>query len=386
MVIDLASLWLITGVIAFLSGVANTIISHSNLQVKGIGYWAVFSFVFVAGILTSSQAGIINVSEWSSLSDILFITAFTSLYIGVREICLKQDHPWMLLAGIWLLASGLMFFTTSVSPDDHLRLAIFSLFVAVISAMSCQQILPRISSEYKGHISLFVIFSVTALFMVSKVVVTYAYGLPANSVGATQWVVATGILMLVSLIWFIFSVILIAAEKLQAELAETGYRDALTGLLNNKGIEETAQRVIKRNRRTQTPVTLMMIDIDFFRDMNDVYGYEFSNGVLQRVASLIDNELRYEDYSSRYQSDVFIIILEGASKEGMMIPAERILHALEREDLYINDTLVPCTVSIGISTSSGDQDFYDLVSTAHVALEEVKAEGGNGVKVSEDSL
>lgn len=379
--IDLGSLWLVIAMTAFLSGIANTIISLSSLQVKGIGYWAIFSFLFTAGILLSSNANILSVIDWASFSDVFFVTAFTSLYVGVREIKNEQIHPWMLLGTLWVAAVCLIYYTTAISPDAHMRLSIFSLYVAIISVMCSFQIYKNLSYQSKGQISLLVIFVGVALFMAGKFVAQYGYDLTVGSAGYNQWLIATGLVMQICLIWFIFSVVLIVAEKLQAELAESGHRDYLTGLLNQNGITETAERVLKRNLRTQTPVTLLMIDIDSFKEMNHVYGYVFANSILQRVGQLIQETLRFEDSCSRYQADVFVLILEGSCDEDILLPAQRILNALDEDDLNIEDTLVPCTVSMGIASSTGDKDFYDLMQLAHKTLQEVKMQGGNGIKV-----
>lgn len=382
MTIDIASLWLIVGMTALLSGIANSIIHLSSLQVRGIGYWAVFSFLFAIGISLSRNANVGSMQDWIFLGDVILVTAFTSLYIGVRELKDKHIHQWVLLGALWVAAVCLMYYADEIAPDDALRLSVFSLYVAVISIMCSYEIYKEISFRSKGQISLLVIFTAVALFMVGKVVALYGYDIVENSQEHSQWLLATGLVMQVSLIWFIFSVVLIVAEKLQDKLAENGYKDHLTGLLNQKGIEETAERVLKRNQRTKTPVTLLIVDVDFFREMNDTYGYTFSNTVLQRVGDLIEDTLRFEDFSARYQSDVFVILLEGATKDGMLLPAQRIINALDEEDLNIDDTLVPCTVSVGIATSTGGKDFYDLVQLAHAALLDVKAEGGNNLKVS----
>lgn len=382
---DIESLWIIVGMTALLSGIANSIISYSSLQIKGIGYWAVFSFLFAIGITFSRTAHIVSSHDWF-LADIIFVTAFTSLYIGVREIKDEHIHPWILLGVLWVVAVCLIYYANQIASDPHLRLSVFSLYVAVISLMCSYEIYKDISFRSKGQVSLLVIFVGVALFMVAKIAAQYGYTIVENSQGHSHWLLATGLVMQVSLIWFIFSVVLIVAEKLQTKLAENGYKDHLTGLLNQKGIEETAERVLKRSQRTQTPVTLMIIDVDFFREMNDTYGYTFANTVLQRVGDLIEDTLRFEDFSARYQSDVFVILLEGSSKEGVLLPAQRILKALDEEDLNIDDTLVPCTVSIGVATSTGGKDFYDLVQLAHAALLDVKAEGGNNLKVSGEDL
>lgn len=384
--IDLGSLWLVIAMTAFLSGIANTIISLSSLQVKGIGYWAIFSFLFTAGILLSSNANILNVTVWASLTDVIFVTAFTSLYVGVREIKNEQIHPWMLLGTLWVVAVCLIYYTTEISPNSNMRLSIFSLYVAVISVMCSLQIYKDLSYQSKGQISLLVIFVSVALFMAGKIAAQYSYDLTVGSVGDKQWLIATGFVMQICLIWFIFSVVLIVAEKLQAELAESGHRDYLTGLLNQNGITETAERVLKRNLRTQTPVTLLMIDIDSFKEMNHVYGYVFANSILQRVGQLIQETLRFEDSCSRYQADVFVLILEGSCDEDILLPAQRILNALDEDDLNIEGTLVPCTVSMGIASTTGDKDFYDLMQLAHKTLQEVKMQGGNGIKVCAAAL
>ncbi len=385
MTIDLVSLWMIVGLTAFLSGIANTVIRFSNLQLEGISYWAGFSYLFAIGIMLSSTIGINGNPTYAFIPNLMFITAFTSLYLGVRESCMKSGHPWLMISGIWVVGVCMVYFATSVTPDNGLRLNIFNLYVALLCGMSAWQLYRNLARDHKGQISLLVLLVGVVIFMIIKSFYQASYDYQIGGESYTQWLVATGLLMQISLIWFIFSVVLISAEHLQDELIQCGYRDVLTGLLNDTGMEETAKRVLRRCQRTQTPVMLMMIDVDFFRDMNDVYGYEFSNGVLQEVAKTITQTLRFEDYSARYQSDVFVTLHEGASESDQLIPAQRLLHSFEEKDLNINGTLVPCTVSVGIATSTGDLDFYDLIDLANEALQEVKGKGGNSIKVYQDN-
>jgi len=380
--IDPATLWSITGVVALLSGIIYTAIYIRLDKIKGIGYLAIFAFLYACGVALNSFSVFSGNIGFIFLSDVFLISAIMAIYLAVREFSDKKPLSWMILGAIWVATVCSAYYVTTIAQDHTYKVVLFGLYTVSVFGMASYHLYSKVKLSSLGRLSLFVLLVYTTLFLAIKFISQYTYDIHSGSDAYNSWFISTNLIFLINLIWLMFSATFILAEKYQMELAERGYTDHITGLLNQKGIEEAAHRIIKRNQRTKTPVSLLMIDVDFFKEMNDVYGYDFSNHVLKSVGNLIKDTLRVEDYSCRYQADVFIVVIEGASLDEILLPSQRILNALSEEDLNIDGTLVPCTVSIGVAASVGDKDFYDLVEQAHEALMNVKSQGGNGIERS----
>lgn len=383
--LDPITIGVIVGMTAFMSSIAFALIHHSRLKARGAAHWATFSFLLAVGLFVGSFNNILGPVYSVFFADVIYIASLSFVYLGVRELTEEEAPSWMLLGFFWMTSVSFLYYSNVLYPDAMLSITIISLAVALLTAASAYQIYKKWNWYSTGKISLFALFIFTSLFMVIKSLSIHVIEFGIADEGFIKWVVASGLIIQFSLVWFIFSVILIATEKINDDLDVKGLIDPLTGLLNQNGLEATAQRVIKRNQRTQTSVALMMIDIDFFKEMNDVYGYAHANSVLQQVANIIGNTLRFEDYCSRYDADVFVALLEGANASDVILPAQRILHALEEEDLKVDNTLVPCTVSIGIAISTGEGDLYDLLYQCDEVLQQIKLEGGNNYRVSDMS-
>ena len=143
--------------------------------------------------------------------------------------------------------------------------------------------------------------------------------------------------------------------KIEAQLKESSQRDNLTQLLNRKAIEEHAEVEIHRARRRATPCSLLLVDIDHFKKINDMLGHLAGDTAIQRVAELLESNVRPYDWVGRWGGEEFLIVLPEADEEGAGRVAERIRTAVAGDGLDVTSTgAIPVTVSIGIaSTSTG---------------------------------
>ncbi len=134
-----------------------------------------------------------------------------------------------------------------------------------------------------------------------------------------------------------------------SEATEQVYKDSLTDLYNQRFLAEVLVKKIEENKRYKTPFSVLFIDIDHFKRVNDSLGHLVGSGVLTRMGSVLQNQIRTTDYAFRYGGDEFIIILshtEGTDAENV---AERIRDAIEHEKFIVNELEVRVTVSIGLA-------------------------------------
>lgn len=167
----------------------------------------------------------------------------------------------------------------------------------------------------------------------------------------------------------------------QDKLAELAIRDSLTGLYNRREFERLLNDEIHRFRRHGHPVSLLILDIDHFKQINDRYGHQVGDEALRTVADIITNESRTGDVIARYGGEEIAIILPETDAANAVHLAERTCHAVAEFPVMISpQEVIPITVSIGTATVPDDAHASrDLVTAADLAMYEAKRSGRNCV-------
>jgi len=160
-------------------------------------------------------------------------------------------------------------------------------------------------------------------------------------------------------------------------LSET---DELTGLYNTRGFAIAANRLFGQAVRYGRPASLLMVDCDNLKPVNDSHGHEAGNRLLRQVANAVQSELRATDVPARYGGDEFIVLLPETPPKGAADVAERIRNAIGARPIAFDGQRITATVSIGIACYPEDGRTLDaLASRADRALYQAKQEGRNKV-------
>jgi diguanylate cyclase (GGDEF)-like protein len=156
--------------------------------------------------------------------------------------------------------------------------------------------------------------------------------------------------------------------------------DGLTGLANRRHCDERLAAEIARSERYDTPLTLILCDIDEFKAANDTHGHAFGDLVLQQFAAVLSETLRDVDVSSRWGGEEFLIVLPGTTLEGALDAAERIRARFAELEFTGDGGPVRITASFGVARFAPGTDAQSLVRAADEALYEAKRRGKNRVK------
>ncbi len=160
--------------------------------------------------------------------------------------------------------------------------------------------------------------------------------------------------------------------------------DGLTGLGNRRYFDEYLTAEWKRCQRTQSPLSVLMIDVDHFKRYNDAYGHLAGDDVLKQVARVIqEGSTRSTDLAARFGGEEFVVILTGVPQEGAVHVAERLVQGVR--DLNIAHGNDRVTISAGVATAwpDADGDPARLVNAADLALFRAKNEGRNRLVYAE---
>jgi diguanylate cyclase (GGDEF)-like protein len=160
-------------------------------------------------------------------------------------------------------------------------------------------------------------------------------------------------------------------------LAHQATHDSLTGMPNRTLMRRRLERELAALASPGQSVTLMMLDLDGFKEVNDTYGHSTGDQVLMQVAQRIVNSVREVDVVARLGGDEFAVLLEGCPRDHVAVLARRVLAALELP-LKLRTTTVAVAASIGIATGGIGESADELLRNADLAMYSAKASGGNG--------
>ena len=164
--------------------------------------------------------------------------------------------------------------------------------------------------------------------------------------------------------------------NLNTHLSEMANKDKLTGLWNRRALDDQLDAQIAMAQRMSSPFSILLIDIDRFKKINDSFGHQFGDQVLQTMAVTMEQCVRKTDFTARFGGEEFIVLLPNTDQQGAMSLAEKIRS--EIETLTVWEQII--TISIGVSTLSHEiYDHKSLLSTADIALYQSKMRGRNCV-------
>jgi two-component system, cell cycle response regulator len=180
---------------------------------------------------------------------------------------------------------------------------------------------------------------------------------------------------------FRFTLVSARQEKLLRELYESSTRDALTGLYNRRHFDDRIRAEFAYAKRHQLDIGFVMVDVDFFKRVNDTYGHAAGDTVLKHIAKCLAKQLRTEDVIARIGGEEFAILLRGIGTEGARRLGERLRTNIEKLPIVAEGIPIAVTISAGCAALSETNDGTpkDLFDAADRRLYEAKRTGRNRV-------
>ncbi len=175
----------------------------------------------------------------------------------------------------------------------------------------------------------------------------------------------------------------LSSIKLRESLQIMSFEDALTGLKNRRFFDEAIQREQHIASRSKTPLALLICDIDYFKDFNDLYGHDAGDMALRTLANIMLEHFRETDIPCRFGGEEFVVLMPGASLAGALNRARQLLEKVAARTVsYQGRNLDALTISVGIAIWQGDTDAPNsLLQSADKALYRAKQAGRNQISV-----
>lgn len=173
-------------------------------------------------------------------------------------------------------------------------------------------------------------------------------------------------------------------KQLKESISQISSTDELTGLYNRKYLHERLEQEISRSKRYGSPISLILFDIDYFKVVNDMYGYDWGDILLKKISEILVKHARKEDIVTRYGDEEFIIALPNTNEDSAYIFAERVRRDIERMAFMPEGEEEPhrVTISGGISCYpylNKDENAQSIIRYAEHALYNAKRRGKNKI-------
>lgn len=317
------------------------------------------------------------------IASIMVIITSSLVAIGSRQRAGLHARLGRFL-GFGAAAAVAIVLAFTVMPHVGLRGTITNLYAAAMMPIAFAAIRPR---KRKAHPPEIAFMAMLAIFFVYQVVLglfAFAIGPEADPEGIARYRSLIGIGLPAVYIGTGIAALFLLAGDLAESVRALVTRDALTGSLNRRGIEQAAIGAIANARRHGRPLAVVMADIDRFKAINDRFGHEAGDRALIAFADHVQASVREEDLFGRMGGDEFCLLLIDASAANAAEAMERTRHELESVEIEGLPGF-SMTASFGIAGfMPGDIGFGDILRRADLALYDSKIAGRNRVTVAGD--
>ncbi|MBN8941788.1 MAG: GGDEF domain-containing protein [Rhizobiales bacterium] len=305
-------------------------------------------------------------------------TATALIWVGARSFNGRPPLPLIGFAGPWIMAGGTL---VTVEPIDAWSgAASFLLTVAAYALAAAYEFWRGSGRRLQNHLVLAVACAASGLFYAARAAALVSLGQehPVFLRYFGPEVASTVVLLLIVVLTF--SLVALGKEQSDIALYRLATRDALTDVLNRREFARQAELILRRLAYERAPVAVLLLDLDFFKTINDTHGHAAGDLALARFAAVAARCLRPSDLLCRYGGEEFAVVLPRVSFDQAEIVAERMRAAAAGLTVPAGKAEVRLTTSLGLAFSpAAASDLTDLLHCADTMLYRAKAEGRNRV-------
>ncbi|OGB47382.1 MAG: diguanylate cyclase [Burkholderiales bacterium RIFCSPLOWO2_12_FULL_65_40] len=339
-------------------------------SIQGIGYWASAPLMWLVATVMFSGRGVFPDLFSMVVANTLLLLGTTAFYVGCRRF-LGHGGGWRLWGTVAALSALVFAWLTYGHPSYPLRLGSFTALMICIYAANLRFLLCHGGKRFPVRLVEVVLalhIAVLAVRLSSTLVGRAGSDLMEPSLYQTLYIGA----YVLTVLMLSIGAVLMATDRLTTELNHLATHDALTHTLNRRALLERFEEELARSQRTGKGPSLMMLDLDHFKAVNDTRGHQHGDAVLVHFVQRAQAVLRRPDRLGRYGGEEFVVLLPETGAQDAQAVAQRI-HAAAASGHALD-----CRLSIGLTTWLGPQDTLDaMLARADKALYQAKAQGRN---------
>jgi len=321
-----------------------------------------------------------------AIANLCVLGAMIALQWGVR-LFVRRAPAWRWHAATVLVALAVTWYGLEPA-HGAVRIATISALLAALSFLTAwdMQLAARWKLDWRWRLLLSVPIVLVGLVFGARslkalldpgIAVTYMTANSALNAGSA-------VVYLVVALAFQLTLVALVVSQFVTELTEASRFDALTGTLNRRAIDEVLDAEVLRSRRLKEVFSVLMIDVDHFKDINDRHGHAAGDRGLQHLGTVFTTQMREIDCVGRYGGEEFVVLLPGTSMAEARRLADRLRERVEALPLRWQERPIGLTISVGLAQWQGDaDDVAGLMARADAALYRAKQGGRNRVMASE---
>lgn len=354
---------------------------HSGSE-KGLRHWALGNLALTVGLVLDISQGLLYHSLPHILAVGLMVLGLGVIWLGVRAFKgLSQPQSGPIVAA--MVVMPVLGYFHYVQDSNAARMVVAGLCLGVFCLLSARELLvPAIAPLRRAYWftgSIMLLSGIGLLLRAGTGLLDPIMAFSSDS-ETMQHITLLGVL--VAQIGMAGGFILMTHYRTIMALQQLSEHDALTGTLNRRSMHDQSQGRLDALRQQGQPATLIMIDADHFKRINDEFGHQTGDAVLCHLVTRIRLYMRSNDLLGRFGGEEFVVLLPGVDARAAMDIAERIRLAVNNHADSISDQPVMLSISLGVaSTDLHGHDYTALVSAADAALYRAKAMGRNRVEL-----
>lgn len=379
MFLDLRTVILLSVFISLLTG-SWVLINRSMLKdVSGFGFLGMAHFSLGASLVLLALRGVIPDFFSIVIANLLLILADTLGFTAIKHFRQVNVRGRRLCLTALFLQAAISGFFTYIQPNLLMRLLLGGLLSFALLLLCVRALLKNAEDFLRLPL-----LATAAPFLLNAIVSILRFGntllshspaelLHGDLFFSLQCVGADTILLGTAL-----GFTSIANRKLSFHLEKEALTDPLTQVFNRRAAERIGRGILDHAKRHGTPASILLIDLDYFKKVNDFFGHPAGDQTLRQFANLVQNQLRDSDVLARYGGEEFIAVLPDGGRENAYAVAERIRSTVDRHDFSFEGTVIPLSVSIGFASFPEDEaEWSSLLAKADERLYEAKDGGRN---------
>lgn len=351
---------------------------------RGINTIAISFLLGIPGFFLLASWGVVPRVLTVVLGCCFVFASFIFLYRGILRF-IGSRRTIALPVTFSCLSLGVLLYYSNIQENTGTRIVAISLTLAAVRGLIALELL-RKSPSFTSPRTMRMFAAAMAFFAAATVqcgITSILNGAPGNAFEAKSFSSMLLFLGLISVCVTGLFVLVLSSGELIARSRDESLKDSLSGAFNRRGIEAKLEAELLHVQRSRHRLSVALIDVDYFKSINDIQGHAAGDAALREVAEAISAHLRGRDYLGRYGGDEFLLILPNTPCSIALAVTERLNRAVTNLQLTTG-TPMPLTLSIGITEAVPHDDAASVLARADKALYQAKSDGRNCRRVVTD--
>jgi diguanylate cyclase (GGDEF)-like protein len=343
---------------------------------RGINTIALSFLLGVPGTFLLASRGRIPYFLSVTVANCFIFGSFIFLYRGILRF-LGSRRTSLGPSLVSCVSVAVLFYYSEIQENPVPRIVAISVTIGLVRGLIALELFrksptfpsPRTMRTFAASMAFFAAVSVNCGFM------TILHGAPANLLDSNG---GGSVTLLIGVIFVCVTglfILILSSSELIARSRDESQKDSLSGAFNRRGIEVKLAAELKHLQHGKHRLSIALIDVDYFKSINDIQGHAAGDAALRDVAFTISTHLRGRDYLGRYGGDEFLLILPQTPSSVALNVTERLNQAVHNLGNVTGS--MPLTLSIGITEAVADDDVCTLIARADKALYQAKSDGRN---------